>query len=80
VNHIFLLSEEFTVFVMAEEGGPVKNICPASLSMLLWKGIASGSRPHPAVSHSVYLYFDTLLNYNGGFQQKVLFNDNIFIH
>lgn len=40
----------FKVVVMPEEGGPVRNICPANLSMLLWKGIASGSCPPAAAS------------------------------
>ncbi|XP_051755172.1 structural maintenance of chromosomes flexible hinge domain-containing protein 1 [Ctenopharyngodon idella] len=40
----------FTVVVMSEEGGPVRNISPANLSMLLWKGIASGSYPPPEAS------------------------------
>lgn len=40
----------FTVIVMSEEGGPVRNICPANLSMLLWKGMASGSGPPSAAS------------------------------
>ncbi|XP_051997338.1 structural maintenance of chromosomes flexible hinge domain-containing protein 1 [Xyrauchen texanus] len=35
----------FTVLVLSEEGSPVKNICPASLSMLLWHGVTSGSSP-----------------------------------
>ncbi|XP_051523356.1 structural maintenance of chromosomes flexible hinge domain-containing protein 1-like isoform X2 [Myxocyprinus asiaticus] len=34
----------FTVVVVSEEGSPVKNICPASLSMLLWQGVPSGSQ------------------------------------
>ncbi|KAL1270536.1 hypothetical protein QQF64_029552, partial [Cirrhinus molitorella] len=40
----------FTVVVMSEEGTPVRNICPANLSMLLWKGIASGSYPPSTAS------------------------------
>uniref|UniRef100_A0A8C2GJH6 Structural maintenance of chromosomes flexible hinge domain containing 1 n=1 Tax=Cyprinus carpio TaxID=7962 RepID=A0A8C2GJH6_CYPCA len=35
----------FTVIVISEEGTPVRNICPANLSMLLWKGTVSGSYP-----------------------------------
>ncbi|MCI4377610.1 hypothetical protein PGIGA_G00205450 [Pangasianodon gigas] len=37
----------FKVTVLSEEGGPVKNVSPSSLSMLLWQGVASGSRPPP---------------------------------
>ncbi|XP_056603015.1 structural maintenance of chromosomes flexible hinge domain-containing protein 1 [Triplophysa dalaica] len=40
----------FTVGVLSEEGGPVRNICPASLSMLLWEGSAVGSRPSSEAS------------------------------
>uniref|UniRef100_A0A8C2FFZ1 Structural maintenance of chromosomes flexible hinge domain containing 1 n=1 Tax=Cyprinus carpio TaxID=7962 RepID=A0A8C2FFZ1_CYPCA len=40
----------FTVVVMSEEGSPVKTICPASLSMLLWKGTASDSSPPSTAS------------------------------
>lgn len=40
----------FTVGVLSEEGGPVRNICPASLSMLLWQGSVVGSRPSSDVS------------------------------
>ncbi|XP_050970942.1 structural maintenance of chromosomes flexible hinge domain-containing protein 1 isoform X1 [Labeo rohita] len=40
----------FTVVVMSEEGTPVRNICPANLSMLLWKGTASGSCPPSTAS------------------------------
>ncbi|KAI5104111.1 structural maintenance of chromosomes flexible hinge domain-containing protein 1 [Silurus meridionalis] len=35
----------FKVTVLSEEGGPVKNLSPSSLSMLLWPGLASGARP-----------------------------------
>ncbi|XP_036453720.1 structural maintenance of chromosomes flexible hinge domain-containing protein 1 [Colossoma macropomum] len=35
----------FQVTVVSEEGGPVRNASPASLSMLLWQGSASGTRP-----------------------------------
>ncbi|XP_016099444.1 structural maintenance of chromosomes flexible hinge domain-containing protein 1 [Sinocyclocheilus grahami] len=35
----------FTVVVMSEEGTPVRTVCPAYLSMLLWKGTASGLNP-----------------------------------
>ncbi|KAI4890516.1 hypothetical protein NFI96_011443 [Prochilodus magdalenae] len=35
----------FTVTVVSEEGSPVRNVSPASLSMLLWQGSASGTRP-----------------------------------
>ncbi|KAM9500750.1 structural maintenance of chromosomes flexible hinge domain-containing protein 1 isoform 1-T1 [Clarias gariepinus] len=35
----------FKVTVLSEEGGPVKNVSPCSLSMLLWEGLASGCRP-----------------------------------
>lgn len=41
---------DFMVVVMSEEGSAVKNICPANLSMLLWKGTASGSCPPSAAS------------------------------
>uniref|UniRef100_A0A4W4DSS6 SMC hinge domain-containing protein n=1 Tax=Electrophorus electricus TaxID=8005 RepID=A0A4W4DSS6_ELEEL len=37
----------FKVTVVSEEGGPVRSISPADLSMLLWQGSASGSRPPP---------------------------------
>ncbi|XP_017327848.1 structural maintenance of chromosomes flexible hinge domain-containing protein 1 isoform X1 [Ictalurus punctatus] len=37
----------FKVTILSEEGGPVKNVSPSSLSMLLWQGLASGSRPPP---------------------------------
>ncbi|XP_059395011.1 structural maintenance of chromosomes flexible hinge domain-containing protein 1 [Carassius carassius] len=40
----------FTVMVVSEEGTPVRNICPANLSMLLWKGTVSGSYPHSTAS------------------------------
>lgn len=40
----------FTVAVLSEDGGPVRNICPASLSMLLWQGSASGSPPSSEAS------------------------------
>ncbi|XP_073689143.1 structural maintenance of chromosomes flexible hinge domain-containing protein 1-like, partial [Garra rufa] len=40
----------FTVVVTSEEGTPVRNICPANLSMLLWKGTASGSYPPSTAS------------------------------
>ncbi|XP_060788894.1 structural maintenance of chromosomes flexible hinge domain-containing protein 1 isoform X2 [Neoarius graeffei] len=39
----------FIVTVLSEEGGPVKNVSPSNLSMLLWQGLASGSRPPPGV-------------------------------
>ncbi|KAF5895762.1 structural maintenance of chromosomes flexible hinge domain-containing protein 1, partial [Clarias magur] len=39
----------FKVTVLSEEGGPVKNVSPSSLSMLLWEGLASGCRPPPEV-------------------------------
>ncbi|XP_063062611.1 structural maintenance of chromosomes flexible hinge domain-containing protein 1 [Engraulis encrasicolus] len=35
----------FTVTVLSEDGGAVRGINPASLSMLLWKGQASGQQP-----------------------------------
>ncbi|XP_066536910.1 structural maintenance of chromosomes flexible hinge domain-containing protein 1 [Hoplias malabaricus] len=35
----------FKVTVVSEEGCPVKNVNPASLSMLLWQGLPSGYRP-----------------------------------
>ncbi|XP_009301910.2 structural maintenance of chromosomes flexible hinge domain-containing protein 1 isoform X1 [Danio rerio] len=41
---------DFMVVVKSEEGSAVKNICPANLSMLLWKGTASGSCPPAAAS------------------------------
>ncbi|XP_016325193.1 structural maintenance of chromosomes flexible hinge domain-containing protein 1-like isoform X2 [Sinocyclocheilus anshuiensis] len=40
----------FTVVVMSEEGTPVRTVCPANLSMLLWKGTASGSYPPSTAS------------------------------
>ncbi|KAF4110537.1 hypothetical protein G5714_007568 [Onychostoma macrolepis] len=40
----------FTVIVISEEGTPVRNICPANLSMLLWKGTVSGSYPPSTAS------------------------------
>uniref|UniRef100_A0A4W4DTS3 SMC hinge domain-containing protein n=1 Tax=Electrophorus electricus TaxID=8005 RepID=A0A4W4DTS3_ELEEL len=43
----------FKVTVVSEEGGPVRSISPADLSMLLWQGSASGSRPPPEVSRSL---------------------------
>uniref|UniRef100_A0A8B9H6L9 Structural maintenance of chromosomes flexible hinge domain containing 1 n=1 Tax=Astyanax mexicanus TaxID=7994 RepID=A0A8B9H6L9_ASTMX len=42
---------EFKVMVVSEEGGPVKNVNPASLTMLLWQGLAAGTRPPPEVIH-----------------------------
>uniref|UniRef100_A0A8C2FGC6 Structural maintenance of chromosomes flexible hinge domain containing 1 n=1 Tax=Cyprinus carpio TaxID=7962 RepID=A0A8C2FGC6_CYPCA len=48
----------FTVVVMSEEGSPVKTICPASLSMLLWKGTASDSSPPSTVSHPICSLLD----------------------
>uniref|UniRef100_A0A672NIU3 Structural maintenance of chromosomes flexible hinge domain containing 1 n=1 Tax=Sinocyclocheilus grahami TaxID=75366 RepID=A0A672NIU3_SINGR len=44
----------FTVVVMSEEGTPVRTVCPAYLSMLLWKGTASGLNPPSTVSHPIY--------------------------
>uniref|UniRef100_A0A671KCE0 Structural maintenance of chromosomes flexible hinge domain-containing protein 1-like n=1 Tax=Sinocyclocheilus anshuiensis TaxID=1608454 RepID=A0A671KCE0_9TELE len=46
----FLVSVVFTVVVMSEEGTPVRTVCPANLSMLLWKGTASGSYPPSTAS------------------------------
>uniref|UniRef100_A0A672NK77 Structural maintenance of chromosomes flexible hinge domain containing 1 n=1 Tax=Sinocyclocheilus grahami TaxID=75366 RepID=A0A672NK77_SINGR len=43
----------FTVVVMSEEGTPVRTVCPAYLSMLLWKGTASGLNPPSTVSHPI---------------------------
>uniref|UniRef100_A0A673GZ29 Structural maintenance of chromosomes flexible hinge domain-containing protein 1-like n=1 Tax=Sinocyclocheilus rhinocerous TaxID=307959 RepID=A0A673GZ29_9TELE len=40
----------FTVVVMSEEGTPVRTVCPANLSMLLWKGTASGLNPPSTAS------------------------------
>uniref|UniRef100_A0A672P472 Structural maintenance of chromosomes flexible hinge domain containing 1 n=1 Tax=Sinocyclocheilus grahami TaxID=75366 RepID=A0A672P472_SINGR len=40
----------FTVIVISEDGTPVRNICPANLSMLLWKGTVSGSYPPSTAS------------------------------
>ncbi|KAK3546292.1 hypothetical protein QTP70_025718 [Hemibagrus guttatus] len=40
----------FKVTVLSEEGGPMKNVSPSSLSMLLWQGLASGSRPPPGAT------------------------------
>ncbi|XP_076829513.1 structural maintenance of chromosomes flexible hinge domain-containing protein 1 isoform X2 [Brachyhypopomus gauderio] len=40
----------FKVTVVSEEGGPVKGISPADLSMLLWQGSASGTRPPPGAT------------------------------
>ncbi|XP_030635022.1 structural maintenance of chromosomes flexible hinge domain-containing protein 1 [Chanos chanos] len=36
---------DFKVTVLSEEGGIVPNINPANISMLLWKGSSTGSRP-----------------------------------
>uniref|UniRef100_A0A672NIW3 Structural maintenance of chromosomes flexible hinge domain containing 1 n=1 Tax=Sinocyclocheilus grahami TaxID=75366 RepID=A0A672NIW3_SINGR len=47
----FLVSVVFTVVVMSEEGTPVRTVCPAYLSMLLWKGTASGLNPPSTVGH-----------------------------
>ncbi|KAL4635247.1 structural maintenance of chromosomes flexible hinge domain-containing protein 1 [Arapaima gigas] len=35
----------FSVTVVSEEGASIRNLNPASMSMMLWKGEASGSRP-----------------------------------
>ncbi|XP_047666813.1 structural maintenance of chromosomes flexible hinge domain-containing protein 1 [Tachysurus fulvidraco] len=35
----------FKLSVLSEDGRPVKNVSPSSLSMLLWQGLASGSHP-----------------------------------
>ncbi|XP_076146562.1 structural maintenance of chromosomes flexible hinge domain-containing protein 1 isoform X2 [Alosa pseudoharengus] len=40
----------FTVTVVSEDGGAVRNINPAGVSMLLWKGQATGQRPPPEAS------------------------------
>lgn len=56
-NPIFLFSEVFTVVVISEEGGPVRNISPAKLSMLLWKSIVSGSCPPADVSDTLLSLF-----------------------
>ncbi|XP_022533343.2 structural maintenance of chromosomes flexible hinge domain-containing protein 1 isoform X1 [Astyanax mexicanus] len=42
---------EFKVMVVSEEGGPVKNVNPASLTMLLWQGLAAGTRPPPEATN-----------------------------
>uniref|UniRef100_A0A8C1ETI0 Structural maintenance of chromosomes flexible hinge domain containing 1 n=1 Tax=Cyprinus carpio carpio TaxID=630221 RepID=A0A8C1ETI0_CYPCA len=45
----------FTVIVISEEGTPVRNICPANLSMLLWKGTVSGSYPPSTSRFNPYI-------------------------
>ncbi len=62
----FLVSVVFTVIVISEEGTPVRNICPANLSMLLWKGTVSGSYPPSTVSHSICsLFWHIAWNHKG---------------
>ena len=39
----------FTVTIVSEDGGGVRNINPGSVSMLLWKAQATGQRPPPEV-------------------------------
>uniref|UniRef100_A0AAR2JQU3 SMC hinge domain-containing protein n=1 Tax=Pygocentrus nattereri TaxID=42514 RepID=A0AAR2JQU3_PYGNA len=51
----------FKVTVVSEEGSPVRNANPASLSMLLWQGSASGARPPPGVSNTSIDLSSTLL-------------------
>uniref|UniRef100_A0A8B9H856 Structural maintenance of chromosomes flexible hinge domain containing 1 n=1 Tax=Astyanax mexicanus TaxID=7994 RepID=A0A8B9H856_ASTMX len=51
-NEAILIAGDFLpVMVVSEEGGPVKNVNPASLTMLLWQGLAAGTRPPPEVIH-----------------------------
>ncbi|XP_031439419.1 structural maintenance of chromosomes flexible hinge domain-containing protein 1 isoform X2 [Clupea harengus] len=40
----------FTVTIVSEDGGGVRNINPGSVSMLLWKAQATGQRPPPEAS------------------------------
>ncbi|XP_036377090.1 structural maintenance of chromosomes flexible hinge domain-containing protein 1 [Megalops cyprinoides] len=40
----------FSVMVESEDGGAVKNLSPASISMLMWKGESFGPRPPPGAS------------------------------
>ncbi|KAJ8385839.1 hypothetical protein AAFF_G00181950 [Aldrovandia affinis] len=35
----------FEVTVVSEDGGAIKNLSPASMSMMMWKGESSGPRP-----------------------------------
>ncbi|XP_072544127.1 structural maintenance of chromosomes flexible hinge domain-containing protein 1 [Salminus brasiliensis] len=47
---ILIAGDTFPVFkvtVVSEEGGPVRNVSPGSLTMLLWQGSAAGNRPPP---------------------------------
>uniref|UniRef100_A0A8C8GRN5 SMC hinge domain-containing protein n=1 Tax=Oncorhynchus tshawytscha TaxID=74940 RepID=A0A8C8GRN5_ONCTS len=54
-NSVFPAGGTLTVFsvsVMSEEGSTIKNLNPANMSMLLWKGEPSGtSRPPSGVSY-----------------------------
>ncbi|XP_035269708.1 structural maintenance of chromosomes flexible hinge domain-containing protein 1 [Anguilla anguilla] len=40
----------FAVTVVAEDGGAIANLSPASMSMLMWKGESSGPRPPPGAA------------------------------
>ncbi|GAA6077754.1 structural maintenance of chromosomes flexible hinge domain-containing protein 1 [Tachysurus ichikawai] len=40
----------FKLSVLSEDGRPVRNVSPSSLSMLLWQGLASGSHPPSAAT------------------------------
>ncbi|KAJ8376703.1 hypothetical protein SKAU_G00072830 [Synaphobranchus kaupii] len=40
----------FAVTVVAEGGGAITNLSPASISMLMWKGVSSGPRPPPGAA------------------------------
>uniref|UniRef100_A0AAZ3S322 SMC hinge domain-containing protein n=1 Tax=Oncorhynchus tshawytscha TaxID=74940 RepID=A0AAZ3S322_ONCTS len=51
-NSVFPAGGTLTVSVMSEEGSTIKNLNPANMSMLLWKGEPSGtSRPPSGVSY-----------------------------
>uniref|UniRef100_A0A6Q2XFA8 SMC hinge domain-containing protein n=1 Tax=Esox lucius TaxID=8010 RepID=A0A6Q2XFA8_ESOLU len=41
----------FSVSVVSEEGSTIKNLNPANISMLMWKGESSGPRPPQGVSN-----------------------------